>query len=38
MTKRPDLYDRIGGILLLFVLALWFLHFTLPPAGPAAPI
>jgi hypothetical protein len=37
-ARRPDIYDRIGGFILLFVIALWVLHFVLPPGGPPAPV
>jgi hypothetical protein len=35
-TGRPwDGYDAIGAAILLFVLALWLLHFLLPAPPPA---
>ena len=34
-TERPwDGYDAIGAAILLFVLALWVLHFLLPAPPP----
>jgi hypothetical protein len=34
-TGRPwDRYDAIGAAILLFVLALWVLHFSLPAPPP----
>ncbi len=34
-TRRPwDRYDAIGAAILLFLLALWMLHFLLPAPPP----
>jgi hypothetical protein len=34
-TRRPwDRYDAIGAAILLFLLALWVLHFLLPAPPP----
>jgi hypothetical protein len=31
---RPDLYDYIGLVLVVFVVALWVAHFALPTPPP----
>lgn len=33
-----DRYDYIGAALLAFVIALFVLHFILPPGPPPAPV
>jgi hypothetical protein len=33
-TKRPDLYDYIGMVLVVLVIALWVAHFALPSPPP----
>jgi hypothetical protein len=33
-TKRPDLYDYIGMVLAVLVVALWVAHFALPSPPP----
>jgi hypothetical protein len=37
-TKRPwDRYDVIGAAIVAFLVALWVLHFLLPPPPPTVP-
>ena len=34
MKKRPDMFDYIGGALIVLVVALWVAHFVLPAPPP----
>ena len=36
-AQRPDRYDMIGAAIVVFIIALWVVHFLLPAPPPDVP-
>ena len=36
-ARRPDRYDMIGAAIVVFIIALWVVHFLLPAPPPDVP-
>jgi hypothetical protein len=36
-ARRPDRYDVIGAAIIVFIIALWMVHFLLPAPLPDVP-
>jgi len=36
-ARRPDRYDVIGAAIVVFIVALWVVHFLLPAPPPDVP-
>src|ERR1700731_29248 len=36
-ARRPDRYDMIGAAIVVFIIALWMVHFLLPAPPPDVP-